>query len=86
MGKWRWEAELIARSSRRRIAGLDVPIPRKADLVLLKIAAGGPLDLRDAEELMAHADSVSLAGELRALDLPDRLRVDVERFFDPPSR
>ncbi len=86
MGRWRWEADLIARSRQQRFAGLEVPVPRKSDLVLLKIAAGGPLDLRDAEELFMQGDSESVAAELRALALPDGVRVDVEKFLVQHSR
>jgi len=81
VSRWRWEADLIARSPRQRFAGLEIPIPQKADLLLLKISAGGPLDLRDAEELMMQGDAEGVAASLRALDLPEGLRAEVDRFF-----
>ena len=33
--------------------GVDLPVPDAADLILLKLAAGGALDLRDAAALLA---------------------------------
>jgi hypothetical protein len=56
VAKWQWEADVVARATPMRIGNADVPVPRTADLILLKLAAGGYLDLRDAAALLALAD------------------------------
>jgi hypothetical protein len=43
---------VIDRAERIALGSLTVPIPRAADLVLLKLAAGGPLDLNDIGNLL----------------------------------
>ena len=50
----RWQADVVARAEVLTIApGVDLPVPDAADLILLKLAAGGTLDLRDAAALLA---------------------------------
>lgn len=49
-----WQAEVIGRAEAVTIApNLVVPVPQAADLILLKLAAGGVLDVRDAAALLA---------------------------------
>lgn len=50
----RWQADVVARAEMLTVApGVDLPVPDAADLILLKLAAGGVLDLRDAAALLA---------------------------------
>lgn len=55
-----WAAGIVERarasSMRVTLGGARVPVAEAADLVLLKLYAGGPLDLRDAEALSADPD------------------------------
>lgn len=52
VGKWNWEHRVIQRSEPMNVEGVVVPVPTRADLILLKLAAGGPKDLIDARELL----------------------------------
>jgi len=52
VGKWNWEHRVIRRSERMNVEGVSLPVPTRADLILLKLAAGGPKDLIDAAELL----------------------------------
>ena len=52
LAKWKWEAEIIERAERLDIGGMKVPVPLTSDLILLKLAAGGPIDLQDVVALV----------------------------------
>jgi hypothetical protein len=52
VGKWKWEQAVIDRSERIELGPLNVPVPDVSDLILLKLAAGGPLDLQDILNLL----------------------------------
>lgn len=52
LAKWKWELDVILRAEPLEVEGMIVPVPRTSDLILLKLAAGGLLDLRDAEILL----------------------------------
>jgi hypothetical protein len=56
VAKWKWEAGVIARAERLDVGGVNVPVPRTSDLILLKLSAGGALDLQDVVVLLAVAD------------------------------
>jgi hypothetical protein len=64
LAKWPWEAGVIERAEPMRVAGVDVRVPRTSDLILLKLAAGGYLDLRDAAALLATGDRDALVREV----------------------
>jgi hypothetical protein len=67
VGRWAWEAGVIARAEPIVLAeGLTVAIPSAADLILLKLAAGGPLDLRDAAALLRLADRPAIIRDVEA--------------------
>lgn len=74
LAKWQWEGEVIARSERLQVGCATVPVPRTSDLILLKLAAGGPIDLQDVVALLA-TDRESLIREVDALI--DQVRPDV---------
>ena len=60
LAKWAWEADVIARAETLTVGGVAVPVPRTSDLILLKLAAGGYLDLRDAAALLELGDRDAL--------------------------
>ncbi len=53
LAKWKWERDIIERSERLDVGGSVVPVPITSDLILLKLAAGGPIDLQDVVSLIA---------------------------------
>jgi hypothetical protein len=53
LAKWKWEAEVLERSEPLDLGGAIVPVPITSDLILLKLAAGGPIDLQDVVSLLA---------------------------------
>ena len=75
LGKWKWEANVIDRAEPMALGDVSVPVPRLADLILLKLAAGGSLDLHDATVLLTLGDRDALAREIEER-LPD-VRPDV---------
>jgi hypothetical protein len=53
VGKHAWQADVLARAERRRITStLELPVVTASDLILLKLFAGAPRDLRDVEEIL----------------------------------
>jgi hypothetical protein len=64
LATWQWAAGVIERAEPMRIAGIDVRVPRTSDLILLKLAAGGYLDLRNAAALLATGDRDVLVREV----------------------
>ena len=67
VGKWKWEDEIVRRAERLDIGGLVIPVPLRPDVILLKLAAGSPLDYQDAirllqlgprAEIVAHVDGI----------------------------
>jgi hypothetical protein len=61
----RGEAAVLLRAERLDIGGLVVPVPVTSDLILLKLAAGGPIDLQDVIALV-HTDPHRLVPEVDA--------------------
>jgi hypothetical protein len=53
VAKWTWESEVIERAESMLAAGVSIRVPRTGDLILLKLAAGGFIDLQDASALLA---------------------------------
>jgi hypothetical protein len=66
VARWKWEAAVIDRAERMRIAGIDIPVARTSDLIMLKLAAGGYLDQRDAAALLATGNRADLVREVEA--------------------
>ena len=66
VGKWKWEADLIERAEEISIGGAPIRVPSSGDLILLKLAAGGTLDLRDAAALLAIGDRDRIVSEVDA--------------------
>jgi hypothetical protein len=64
VARWKWEAAVIERAERMRIAGIEIPVARTSDLIMLKLAAGGYLDQRDAAALLATGNRTELVREV----------------------
>jgi hypothetical protein len=94
LAKWKWEAGVIERAETLRVAGADILVPRTSDLILLKLAAGGFLDLRDAAILLAMGDREALVQAVEA-HLPEvhpdigpqwrQVQASIEDTDPPPS-
>lgn len=67
VAKWKWEQAVIERAERLPLQGLSVPIPRTSDLILLKLSAGGYLDLQDVYALLQAGDREQLIREVNDL-------------------
>ncbi len=67
VGRHRWETEILHRARAASAPG-QVPVAAAADLVLLKLYAGGPQDAWDVEQLLAASDREAIgAAVLRVL-------------------
>lgn len=64
VAKWKWEQGVIDRAERLDVGGVHVPVPRTSDLILLKLSAGGVLDLQDVVVLLAVANRERLVREV----------------------
>ncbi|HEV8631836.1 MAG TPA: hypothetical protein VGV61_16085 [Thermoanaerobaculia bacterium] len=60
LAKWKWEAAVLARAERLDLGAFEAPVPRTADLILLKLAAGGGIDIQDAMVLLGTANREEL--------------------------
>ena len=77
VGKWKWEQAVIERSQPVEIRnGVTVPVPSRSDLILLKIAAGGPVDYVDAYHLLQLGPRDDLVRDVdsKIADLPSDAR------------
>lgn len=75
LARWKWQEAVIARAETVSIGSIRLPVPLASDLILLKLAAGGALDLRDAAALLAAGTRKALIAEVEER-LPD-VRPDV---------
>jgi len=79
LAKWNWELEILERAESLDVGGWVVPVPITSDLILLKLAAGGPVDLQDVVALLA-TDRETLTSEI---DLKiDRVQPDVSAVWE----
>ena len=66
LAKWKWEADLIDRAEPMSIGGVSIRVPRTGDLILLKLAAGGFIDLQDAKALLSLGDVDTVIRDVEA--------------------
>jgi hypothetical protein len=66
VGRWAWEARLVERAEPLSLMGAVLPVPAAADLILLKLAAGGYVDKQDAAALLATGDRQALVRDVEA--------------------
>ena len=87
VAKYKWQAALIERAESMMFGAVALRVPRASDLVILKIDAGGHLDLRDATELLAIAGPDDVLTELRAITptLPEPLQKQIADFLQNSS-
>jgi hypothetical protein len=52
VGKWKWERAVVERAEPVAVGERSLPVVTAADLVLLKLAAGGSKDAWDLERLL----------------------------------
>jgi len=72
VGRHAWQAEAIGRAPTQVLEGTVLPVLLPADLVLLKLYAGGPQDAWDVEQLLGAGDRAAMAAavESRLAALP----------------
>ncbi len=66
VGKSSWQARALDRASPRVIDGVATPVAGLADLLLLKLYAGGPQDAWDVVQLLEAGDRAALVAEVEA--------------------
>lgn len=64
VARWKWQEAVITRAEPVSIGSIRLPVPLASDLILLKLAAGGALDLRDAAAILAAGDRAVLIAEV----------------------
>ncbi|HET9063850.1 MAG TPA: hypothetical protein VFO62_11245 [Candidatus Binatia bacterium] len=86
VGRFAWQRAVIARASPVSLPTARIPVVGAADLVLLKIFAGGPQDLVDAQRLLATRDRSKIVSDVAArIDaLPETCRQEWERLKSTP--
>jgi hypothetical protein len=67
VGRHAWQAAVVERAREAEIDGERVPVARAADLVLLKLYAGGPQDAWDIVQLLASDDRDALVATVTSL-------------------
>lgn len=76
VARWKWQEAVVDRAESVTIGSIRLPVPVASDLILLKLTAGGGLDLRDAAALPAAGDRQALMVEVERR-LPE-VRPDVD--------
>ena len=86
VGRERWQAQALDRATACTIDDLVVPVATPADLVLLKLYAGGPQDAWDILQLLEAVDRAALVAEVEAAlpDLPEDSRRLWARLVESP--
>jgi hypothetical protein len=80
VARWAWEADVIARAEILTVReGMTIPVPTTSDLILLKLAAGGLVDVSDAAALIEIGDRESLVREIESRI--DDVRPDVRDLW-----
>jgi hypothetical protein len=64
VAKYRWEQAVIDRAEVMQIGRITLRVPRTADLILLKLSAGGELDLMDVRRLLDVGSRQELSAEV----------------------
>jgi hypothetical protein len=64
VGRFAWQAEALGRAVAFTLGAVPIPVMAPADLVLLKLYAGGPQDAWDVEQLLALQDRSALVEDV----------------------
>ena len=85
VGRSAWQARVLERASASKIEGISVPVATAADLILLKLYAGGPQDAWDVERLLVGPGRAALVAEVAAMlgTLPEDSRRLWARIVGP---
>ena len=59
-----WQRDVLSRAQPSLVSSVDLPVASAADLVLLKLYAGGPQDRWDIEQLLSGADAAAIEAEV----------------------
>jgi len=78
VGKFKWQSEVLDRAVLVPSEG-EIPVVRAADLILLKLFAGGPQDAWDIQQLLEGEDRDELIAEVEKL-LPE-LSADAAKLW-----
>ncbi len=70
VGRHRWQYEVLRRALPTRVGDSEVPTVTAADLVLLKLYAGGPQDAWDIDQLLDAEPALASEVESRLAALP----------------
>lgn len=75
VGRWLWQARIAERARPIVAGGVELPVALPADLVLLKLYAGGPQDAWDIGALLVDDDGTLAAQvDARVAELPPDAR------------
>jgi hypothetical protein len=76
VAKYKWQDALIERAETLPVESTTLRIPRAADLILLKLFAGGPGDLHDIARLLEIGPRQRLIAQVAGAlaELPDEMR------------
>ena len=80
VGKYKWQEAVVQRAEMLALAEESWPVVRAADLILLKLFAGGPQDAWDIEQLLRMDASLRREVERHLAELPDHARELWQRF------
>jgi predicted nucleotidyltransferase len=85
VGRQAWQTDVVARAVPVDLSGVELSVVTPADLILLKLYAGGPQDLWDIEQLLATGARQQLAEEVdnRIDNLPRDARATWSRIRTP---
>jgi hypothetical protein len=85
VGRSAWHEQVLSRRRILRVAGEDLPVVDPADLVLLKLEAGGPQDLLDVRLLLAgpEGEAIRVDVETRIASLAPAMRAAWEALPSP---
>jgi hypothetical protein len=87
VGRWKWEQRVIERAEVLEVEGRAIRVPLTSDLILLKLAAGGPIDQQDIVRLIAVGPRDQLIAEVneKISDLPEDAQRLWSRLIAPSS-
>ncbi len=76
VGRHGWQTRILERAETLDLGELSMAVPRPADLILLKLYAGGPQDAWDIAQLLAAEDREPVIAEVetRLHELPSDTR------------
>ena len=65
VGRAAWQHRVLDRATPRALAGTVAPVAAAADIILLKLYAGGPEDAYDVEQLLTAGDRDARIAEVQ---------------------